>query len=92
MGMLTLNFLAGVQLFIVLSLYEHLVGQAGSFILALCILVSLLCRFFYWEAVWNKILTLENVQKRRIPIVNSCFLGIECEESINLLLDRPKFC
>ena len=42
--------------------------------------------FFAWEASWGKVLTLDQLKRRGIPIVNRCFLCEEHEETIDHLL------
>ena len=41
--------------------------------------------FFAWEASWGKVLTLDQLKRRGIPLVNMCFLCEE-EEIIDHLL------
>ena len=41
---------------------------------------------FPWEASWNKILTLDNIQKRGWAVANMCFLCEKEEESADHLL------
>ena len=42
--------------------------------------------FFAWEASWGKVLTLDQLKRMGIPIVNRCFLCEEHEETIDHLL------
>ena len=42
--------------------------------------------FFAWEASWGKALTLDQLKRRGIPLVNRCFLCEEKEETIDHLL------
>ena len=42
--------------------------------------------FFAWEASWGKVLTLYQLKRRGIPLVNRCFLCEENEETIDHLL------
>ena len=42
--------------------------------------------FFAWEASWGNVLTLDQLKRRRIPLVNRCFLCEEEEETIDHLL------
>ena len=42
--------------------------------------------FFVWEASWSKVLTLDQLKRRGIPLVNRCFLCEENEETIDHLL------
>ena len=42
--------------------------------------------FFAWEASWGKVLTLDQLKKRGIPLVNRCFLCEEEEETTDHLL------
>ena len=42
--------------------------------------------FFAWEASWGKVLTLDQLERRGIPLVNKCFLCEENEETIDHLL------
>ena len=42
--------------------------------------------FFAWEASWGKVLTLDHLKRRGIPLVNMCFLCEEKEETIDHLL------
>ena len=42
--------------------------------------------FFAWEASWGKVLTLDQLKRRGIPLVNRCFLCEENEETIDHLL------
>ena len=42
--------------------------------------------FFAWEASWGKVLTLDQLKRRGIPLVNKCFLCEENEETIDHLL------
>ena len=42
--------------------------------------------FFASEAFWGKVLTLDQLKRRGIPIVNRCFLCEEHEETIDHLL------
>ena len=42
--------------------------------------------FFAWEASWGKVLTLDQLKRRGIPLVNRCFLCEEKEETIDHLL------
>ena len=42
--------------------------------------------FFAWEASWGKVLTLDQLKKRGITLVNRCFLCEENEETIDHLL------
>ena len=41
--------------------------------------------FFAWEASWGKVLTLDQLKRKGIPLVNKCFLCEE-EETIDHLL------
>ena len=42
--------------------------------------------FFAWEASWGKVLTLDQLKRRGITLVNRCFLCEENEETIDHLL------
>ena len=42
--------------------------------------------FFPWEASWGKVLTLDQLKRRGIPLVNKCFLCEDDEETIDHLL------
>ena len=42
--------------------------------------------FFAWEASWGKVLTLDQLKRRGIPLVNRCFLCEDDEETIDYLL------
>ena len=42
--------------------------------------------FFAWEASWGKVLTLDQLKRREIPLVNRCFLCQEEEKTIDHLL------
>ena len=42
--------------------------------------------FFAWEASWGKVLTLDQLKRRGIPLANRCFLCEEFEETIDHLL------
>ena len=42
--------------------------------------------FFAWKASWGKVLTLDQLKRRGIPLVNRCFLCEEKEETIDHLL------
>ena len=42
--------------------------------------------FFAWEASWGKVLTLDQLKRRGITLVNRCFLCEEEEETIDHLL------
>ena len=42
--------------------------------------------FFAWEASWGKVLTLDQLKRKGIPLVNRCCLCEENEETINHLL------
>ena len=42
--------------------------------------------FFTWEASWERVLTLDRLQKRGWALANRCFLCHMCEESIDHLL------
>ena len=42
--------------------------------------------FFAWEASWGKVLTLDQLKRRGIPLANRCFLCEEKEETIDHLL------
>ena len=42
--------------------------------------------FFAWEASWGKVLTLDQLKRRGIPLVNRCFLCEEDDETIDHLL------
>ena len=42
--------------------------------------------FFVWEASWGKVLTLDQLKRREIPLVNMYFLCEENEETIDCLL------
>ena len=42
--------------------------------------------FFAWEASWGKVLTLDQLKRRGIPLANRCFLCEEYEETIDHLL------
>ena len=41
--------------------------------------------FFAWEASWDKVLTLDQLKRRGIPLVNMCFLCEENEETVDHL-------
>ena len=47
---------------------------------------SLRTRFFVWEAVWGKILTVDTLMKRGWSMVNRCNLYKDSEESIDHIL------
>ena len=49
-------------------------------------IVPLKLGFFAWEASWGKVLTLDQLKRRGIPLVNRCFLCEENEETIDHLL------
>ena len=42
--------------------------------------------FFAWEASWGKVLTLDQLKRKGIPLVNRCCLCEENEETIDHLL------
>ena len=42
--------------------------------------------FFAWEASWGKVLTLDQLKRRGITLVNRCFLCQEKEETIDHFL------
>ena len=42
--------------------------------------------FFAWEALWGKVLTLDQLQKHRWSLVNRCFLCKEDEQFIDHIL------
>ena len=42
--------------------------------------------FFAWEASWDKVLTLDRLQKKGWVLANRCFLCQKCGESIDHLL------
>ena len=42
--------------------------------------------FFAWEASWGKILTLEQLQRRRYSLANRCFLCLSEVETVDHLL------
>ena len=42
--------------------------------------------FFAWEAVWGKILTLDQLKRRGFAFANRCFLCHEWEETVDHLL------
>ena len=42
--------------------------------------------FFAWEASWAKVLTLDQLKRRGIPLANVCFLCEDDEETIDHLL------
>ena len=42
--------------------------------------------FFAWEASWGKVLTLDQLKRKGIPLVNWCCLCEENEETIDHLL------
>ena len=46
--------------------------------------VQLKICFFTWEAIWGKILTLDLLKKRGIPLANRCYLRLEIEETVSL--------
>ena len=39
--------------------------------------------FFAWEASWGKVLTLDQLKRRGIPVANKCFLYEDDEETID---------
>ena len=41
--------------------------------------------FFAWEASWGRILTLDRLRRRGVPLVNRCFMCKREEESIDHL-------
>ena len=45
---------------------------------------------FTWEAVWGKVLTLDNLKRRGVAFANRCFLCEEDEETIDHLLIHCK--
>ena len=47
--------------------------------------VPLKIGIFTWEAVWGKVLTLDNLKRRGMAFTNRCFLCEEGEETINHL-------
>ena len=49
-------------------------------------IVPLKLGFFAWEASWGKVLTLDQLKRRGIPLVNKCFLCEDEEETIDHLL------
>ena len=49
-------------------------------------IVPLKLGFFAWEASWGKVLTLDQLKRRGIPLVNRCFLCEDEEETIDHLL------
>ena len=49
-------------------------------------LVLLKVGFFAWEAVWGKVLTLNQLKRRRRPLASRCYLCENEEESIDHLL------
>ena len=46
--------------------------------------------FFTWEAFWDKVLTLDQLNRRGKVLANRCFLCEEDEETINHLLVHYK--
>jgi hypothetical protein len=42
--------------------------------------------FFYWSATLDKILTLENLKKRHIIVINRCCMCKKTEKSVDHLL------
>lgn len=42
--------------------------------------------FFAWEALWGKVLTLDQLKRRGWTLANRCFLCLVEEESINHIL------
>ena len=42
--------------------------------------------FFAWEASWGKVLILDKLKRRGIPLANKCFLYEDDEETIDHLL------
>ena len=42
--------------------------------------------FFAWEATWNKVLTLDQIQRRGWPLANRCYLCLSEEETLDHLL------
>ena len=42
--------------------------------------------FFAWEASWEKVLTLDQLQKRRHSLANRCFLCLSEVETVDHLL------
>ena len=42
--------------------------------------------FFAWEALWEKILTIDQLQKRGFSLANRCHLCFEDEETVEHLL------
>ena len=42
--------------------------------------------FFAWEASWGKVLTLDQLKRRGIPLANMCFLCEDDEETIDHML------
>ena len=42
--------------------------------------------FFAWEVSWGKVLTLDQLKRRVIPLANKCFLCEHDEETIDNLL------
>ena len=46
---------------------------------------------FAWEATWDRILTLDNVQRTGVAVANRCYLCGEEEENYNHLLSHCGF-
>ena len=42
--------------------------------------------FFTWEAVWGKVSTLDQLQRRGWTFAKRCYLCMECEETMDHLL------
>ena len=75
--------------FSVKSLYKSLVlGPPVSFPSSAIwkVYVQLRMSFFGWEAMWEKALTLDQLQKRGWPLANRCYLCQRHEESIDHIL------
>ena len=66
-----------VELFHFLFYFIFLIGFSGS---------SQKLVFFAWEAVWGKVLILDQLQRRGWSLTNRCFLCLRHEESIDHLL------
>ena len=75
--------------FTVKSLYKALEPEKQSDFLAIVIWNSwVLPRvgFFAWEATWNKVLTLDRIQRGRWALANRCYLCLSEEESLDCIL------
>ena len=78
-----------IGVFTVKSMYKVLqpcIVEAFSWQMVWRSCVQLKICFFSWEAAWGRILTLDMLQRRGVPLVNRWFLCQQCEESTNHFL------